>query len=68
MKVKAKIDGFYGGSRRRAGSTFEFKGEKPGSWMEPLEPVKPAAALKAPKQAKVPSPEAAPAAEGTELI
>lgn len=40
MKVRAKQDGFYGGSRRRKGSEFEFSGKKPGSWMEPIDPPK----------------------------
>jgi hypothetical protein len=68
MKVKAKVDGFYGGSRRRAGSTFEFKGSKPGSWMVPVEEAKPAAAPKALRSAtKAPTPEAEKPA-GEELI
>lgn len=37
MKVRAINDGFYDGMRRRRGDVFEFRGEKPGRWMEPAE-------------------------------
>ena len=58
MKVKAKQDGFYGGSRRRAGTVFEFTGAKPGKWMEPLEePAKPVKANKGGVAASPKSPE-----------
>ena len=42
MKVKAISQGFYGGSRRREGDVFEFGGDKPYSWMEPVADEKPA--------------------------
>lgn len=41
MKVRAKHDGFYRGVRQRAGSIFDFLGEKPGKWMEPVGGAKP---------------------------
>ena len=38
MRVIAKVQGFYGGSRRRPGAVFEIPdGEKPGSWMKEYE-------------------------------
>ena len=36
MQVIAKKFGFYNNRRYRAGATFEFKGDKPASWMEPV--------------------------------
>jgi hypothetical protein len=42
MKVIATAMGFYGGVRRRKNDEFEFRGNKPASWMMPLEkPVQP---------------------------
>lgn len=40
MQVVATQTGFYGGSRRRVGSTFEMelaKGEKPPRWVVPAD-------------------------------
>jgi hypothetical protein len=37
MKVIATSMGFYGGVRRRKNEEFEFLGNKPASWMMPLE-------------------------------
>lgn len=36
MMFIAKTDGFVGGRRVRAGETFEFKGKRPGKWMQPV--------------------------------
>lgn len=36
MQVIAKKFGFYNNRRYRAGATFEFEGDKPASWMEPV--------------------------------
>ena len=56
MKYRAKLDGFIGGRRIRAGQVFEFEGsKKPGKWMEP---VKEAPAGKPGKAAKPAEPEA----------
>ena len=38
MRVRATRDGFYAGSRRRAGSVFTLcDGDKPGKWMAPTD-------------------------------
>lgn len=37
MQVRAIKAGFYNDRRYRAGDTFEFKGEKLGSWMVAVE-------------------------------
>lgn len=49
-RVRATVMGFYGGARRRPGQVFELAdGDKPASWMEPVEGAAPAAKPKKPK-------------------
>lgn len=57
MEVRAITDGFYGGARRRAGTTFRVAEGETAKWFEPtnaddVKPSKAEAAAKAKAEAK----------------
>lgn len=59
MQVRALENGFFGGSLRRAGTTFDVPDGTKAKWFAPIEEYKPtAAAQKAEKATKQPKPQA----------
>lgn len=63
MRVRALQDGFYGGSRKRAGTEFDVKSDERGRWWEVIdggEVEVPAAKPEKAKRGSAPKAEPAP--------